>query len=69
MSIPGNFLELMIKQIVCKHLGKEVVITMSHLRFSKNNSCKTNLILFDRLNAFFFDLYFIRASLSTNVLV
>jgi hypothetical protein len=53
MFIPGKILELMIKPIVCKHLGKEVVITVSQLRFNKNKSCKTNLIVFDRLNELF----------------
>lgn len=52
MSIPGNFLELMIKEIVRKHLGKEVVMTVSQLRFNKNKSCKSNPISFDRLNSF-----------------
>lgn len=41
-------------------LGKEVVITMSQLRFNQwEQVLQTTLIVSDRLNAVFFDLYFL----------
>ena len=43
-SIPGKFLEQIIKSSFCKHLENNALITINQHGFIKNKSCQTNLI-------------------------